>query len=188
MSNAPNPSTPAEDEQLYLPQLEAQAQAFVARLRTSLPPGRAATPDEMAAAIRNMEETDRSYATYEPIAHSLSEAGLHRLAQRLFEVRKDLHDALNVCLQMYQDAVRTQTEITRMQRESQWESFQVMQETTARQQRAFHEANDRWRATFFGEPLQQHYCPFCGQHLGDSYVSATCPNCRGNLPWRWNRY
>jgi hypothetical protein len=148
----PNPS---ETERVWLTALEEESSKGVTNVKTMLEKGRALTPEEIVAALNYLHALDQYFARYMPTAGALSGLGYPSLAQRLEQVRQDIHQSIDVCSDMYRSAVDFRSKWETMQRDAATAATQTLYETTMHTQAVFDQMNREQMLVNEGVPYSE---------------------------------
>lgn len=164
--------TPAQLEQQWLTQLEAQNQLTVTRHQNAFSGNRPATLQEITSWINYLHDQENLFRTYEPMALYLKNAGFPRLSERVLQVIADVQGATKRYMEMYQSILDTQAKIGSIQQETNQTLINSQRLIVENRQRASEKSFKQWEATVTNS------CPYCGYYLGDSYyANEVCPRC-----------
>lgn len=98
--------TPNEYEQLYLPKLNVQSEQAEAWLKSNtLSARKSVASQDIAAIIGKLQEYERYFLTYEPLAQYLNKTGLPQMSKRLADILIDTRQSIQIYQQLYQNAL-----------------------------------------------------------------------------------
>lgn len=177
MTTDKKPQTPAEYEKQYLAKLEEQNKVMSSRTQAfSNVPFGGHTSQQIASFIAQLQAWEKYFLTFKPAAEYLSKSGLPQMGTRLTAILNDLHAAIPICQQTYQNRVNSEREENRTLYNNQREVFDIYRQTMEHQQRVFEDSNQRWSDVFTGS-TDRKYCAHCGYEIINYQSYAPCPHC-----------
>jgi hypothetical protein len=143
---------PAQLEQIWLSNLEAQYQVVNKNLQAYLASPPAHSSGELASWASYMSAVESYFAQYKTMALYLKGLGFDQLFDRVEPVLAEIHAAAVAYAQMYKNALDSEGKMRAIGQETAQTWFDTMQRMMKTQQAAFDAANSRWEATFKGKP------------------------------------
>lgn len=178
MTTVETPQTPAEYEKQYLSKLEEQSSVLLSRtLAFSNMPATGYNSQQIAAFISHLQEWEKYFLTFQPAAEYLTQEGLPQTSIRLTAILNDLHSAIQIHQQTYQNTVNAERERNRIYYQTQQEVFDIYRRGMEHQQRVFEDSNRQWGDVFRGYSMDRKYCAHCGYEIANYQVYSPCPHC-----------
>ena len=171
--------TPAEYEKKCLSKIEEQNKVLSSRTQAfanNIPFG-GHSSQQIAAFISQLQEWEKYFLTFRPAADYLNKSGLPQTSLRLTAILTDLHSAIQIEQQTYQNAVNGERECNRIFYNGQREAFDTYRQGMEQQQKVFEISNQRWSDVFRGYSTGSMYCSHCGYGIVNYQAYAPCPHC-----------
>jgi hypothetical protein len=143
---------PAQLEQIWLSNLEAQYQVVNKNLQAYLASPPLHSSGELASWASYMSAVESYFAQYKTMALYLKGLGFDELFDRVEPVLAEIHAAAVAYAQMYKNALDSEGKMRAIGQETAQTWFDTMQRMMKTQQAAFDAANSQWEATFRGKP------------------------------------
>jgi hypothetical protein len=142
---------PAQLEQIWLSNLEAQYQVVNKNLQAYLASPPLHSSGELASWASYMSAVESYFAQYKTMALYLKGLGFDQLFDRVEPVLAEIHAAAVAYAQMYKNALDSEGKMRAIGQETAQTWFDTMQRMMKTQQAAFDAANSQWEATFRGK-------------------------------------
>ena len=164
-------------------EIRRRGAAFADRMATPVPPPIWASPQaeaemrirfaidrqkEIASFMLEVEELQETILRFDPGARYLNDKGRPQLAGRMFELLKEMQQAMQIYSEMHASQQMQPAILNAIWAQAQTESLKIVQDTLARSQNVFDEVLKRWSDVIF------NICPHCGFYLNSRIYPHCC--------------